>query len=289
MPIFAARYKRRRTMLKIFIFVIPVSIITLLSSCGSKEEAVKDYQVTADTLSSSVRTDMNLIRAGIPSPIIISRQISKSGYSYNKSILNSTGKGSGYSTKYQAAANLGIYGADFGYVAGYAQSQDVLEYVAQIAKLAKTVGVESAFSGEFGNKVSSSVGKEDTLMDVIDNAYAKAERNLQSNDRVSTTAIIIAGGWIEGLYIASEIVGTKAREPKTMQAYKKVYDQIYAFQYVSDLLKQYNKDADCVKMLEELKPLVNIMTDYARIPKLGQGDLDKIKDAVAPVRSRITG
>jgi hypothetical protein len=164
-----------------------------------------------------------------------------------------------------------------------------LESVAQIAKLAKTVGVESAFSGEFGNKVSSSVGKEDTLMDVIDNAYAKAERNLQSNDRVSTTAIIIAGGWIEGLYIASEIVGTKAREPKTMQAYKKVYDQIYAFQYVSDLLKQYNKDADCVKMLEELKPLVNIMTDYARIPKLGQGDLDKIKDAVAPVRSRITG
>ncbi len=277
-------------MLKNSLFIVPVSVLLVLSSCGgSKEETVKDYQETKDTLSSNVRVDMNLIRAGIPSPVVIAKQISKAGFSYNKSVLNPTSKASGYSTKYQAAANLGVYGADFGYVAGYAQSQDVLEYVAQIAKLAKTVGVESAFSGEFGNQVSSNVGKENTLMDVIDDAYAKAERNLRSNDRVSTTAIIVAGGWIEGLYMACEIISTKSREPKTMEAYRSVYDQVFAFQYVTDLLKQYKKDADCAKMLEELKPLTEIMEAYNKNPKMGQSDLAKIKEAVAPVRAKIVG
>jgi len=201
-------------MIKNLIFIVSVSTSLLLGSCKSKDETVKDYQETTDTLSSSVRADMNMIRAGIPSPIVLSKEISKAGYSYSKGALNPTSKASGYSTKYQAAANLGVYGADFGYVAGYGQSQDVLEYVAQIAKLAKTVGVESAFSDEFGKQVTDNVGHEDTLMDVIDGAYARAERNLRSNDRVSTTALIIGGGWVEGLYIATDIINTKPRDPK---------------------------------------------------------------------------
>ncbi len=276
-------------MLKKIVLSISVSGVVLFSSCGSKEEAVKDYQETTDTLSSSVRADMNLIRAGIPSPIKITKQIAKAGFPYNKGILNSSSKAAGYATKFQSASNLGVYGADFGYVAGYAQSADVLEYVAQVAKLAKTVGVESAFSGDFGNRVNSNVSKEDSLMDVIDDAYAKAERNLRSNDRVSTASLVVAGGWLEGLYIACEIISSKPRDGKTMEAYRTVYDQIFAYQYVTDLLTQYKKDADCAKMLEELKPLGDIMAAYAKTPKFGQGDLAKIKDAVAPVRAKIVG
>jgi hypothetical protein len=276
-------------MLKKIFFIAPLTATILLTSCGSKEEAVKDYQETTDTLSSEVRTDMSLIRAGIPSPILIAKQISKSGYSYNKGVLNSSSKSSSYSTKFQAAANLGVYGADFGYVAGYGQSQDVLEYVAQVAKLAKTVGVESAFNEEFGKEVTQNIGKEDTLMDVIDDAYGKAERNLRSNDRLSTTALIIAGGWIEGLYMGCEVIGAKPRDIKTNNAYRSVYDQVYAYRYIVDLLNQYKKDADCAKMLETLKPLDDAMKNAANNPKIGQAEVAIIKAAVAPVRSKITG
>lgn len=269
--------------------VAPLTAVLLLTSCGAKEEAVKDYQETTDTLSSEVRTDMSLIRAGIPSPIAVAKQISKGGYAYNKSVLNASSKSSNYSTKFQAAANLGVYGADFGYVAGYGQAQDVLEYVAQVAKLAKTVGVESAFSEDFGKEVNQNIGKEDTLMDIIDDAYVKAEDNLRSNDRVSTTALIIAGGWIEGLYIGSELVQAKPRDTKTNAAYTSVYDHVFAYKYVVDLLKQYKKDADCNKMLEELKPLEAVMKNCAEIPKLGPAELSKIKETIAPVRNKITG
>jgi len=276
-------------MLKNVFLVASVATLAVLTSCGGNEEVVKDYQETTDTLTSEVRTDMSLIRAGIPSPIVISKQISKAGYTYNKSVLNSSSKSSGYSTKLQAATNLGVYGADFGYVAGYGQSQDVLEYVAQVAKLSKTVGVESAFSEDFGKEINQNMGKEDTLMDVIDDAYTKAENNLRSNDRVSTTALIIVGGWIEGLYIGCEIIGTKPNDIKTSNAYKTIYDQVYAYSYIVDLLTQYKKEADCAKILEDLKPLLPVLQGYSAKPKLDQADLGIIKAAVAPVRAKIIG
>ena len=258
----------------------------ILTSCGGgHEEEIKDEEVTTDTLSADVRQNMNLIRVSIPSPILVTKQISKAGYNYNKSVLNSSSKSGGYSTKFQAAANLGIYGADLGYVAGYNQSQDVLEYLAQISKLAKTVGVESAFDQDFGKNLNDNAGKGDTLLNIIDEAYAKAERNLRSNDRVAAASVIIAGGWIEGLYIATEIATSKPDAGKDMC--HTIYNHTYAYSYVVELLNTYKKDADCAKMLEELKVAGSVLASYANNPKLGPSDVVKIKEAIVPVRNKI--
>ena len=257
----------------------------ILSSCGHKEVEVKDEQETTDTLSSDVRNNLNLIRVSIPSPLELTSKTAKAGYNYNKSVLNSGSKSSGYSTKFQAAANLGVYGADLGYVAGYKQSQDVLEYISQIAKLAKTVGVESAFDQDFGKNLNENAGKGDTLMNIIDEAYAKAERNLRSNDRISVASIIIAGGWIEGLFIATEVATSKG-DP-SIEVCHTIYDHTYAYSYVIELLSIYKKDVDCAKMLETLKTAEAVLSSYKSNPKLGPADVIKIKEAITPVRNKI--
>ena len=257
----------------------------IFNSCGHKEEEVKDEQVTTDTLTSEVRNNLNLIRVSIPSPLDVTKQTSKAGYNYNKSVLNSASKASGYSTKFQAAANLGVYGADLGYVSGYKQSQDVLEYIAQIAKLAKTVGIESAFDQDFGKSLNENAGKEDTLMDIVDEAYAKAERNLRSNDRVSIAAIMIAGGWVEGLYIATEIVTSKP--DAASEICHTIYNHTYAYSYVVELLNIYKKDPDCAKMLETLASADAILRGYSNNPKIGLNEVTKIKEAITAVRNKI--
>lgn len=273
-------------------FVVAVTSATIiLSSCGGekKEHQSLDYQETTDTLTSSVRADLNIIRSGIPSPVAVAKTISKAGYSFNKGVLNSSSKASGYSGKYAAAANLGVYGADFGYVAGFGQSQEVLEYMSQVAKLAKTVGVESAFSEDFGKSINDNMSSNDSLMDVVESAYSKAERNLRSQDRVNAAALIIAGGWIEGLYIGVNTVAAKPRDQKTEEAYKSVYNQIYAYSYVVDLLTELKKDADCAKMLEDFKTIAPIMEQFKNTPKIKEEDVNKIKEAIAPLRNKIVG
>lgn len=271
---------------KICISLSSIVLVSIaLSSCGEKKEEVKDEEVTTDTLSDEVRTNLNLIRVSIPSPLEVTKLLSKSGYNYNKSILNPSGKSSSYSSKFQAASNLGVYGADLGYVAGYNQTQDVMEYAAQIMKLAKTVGVESAFDQEFGKNLTEN--KSDTLMGFIDEAYAKAERNLRSNERVSTSALIIAGGWIEGLYIASGEVSARSQDDKNGELYHNIYNHVYAFKYVIDLLSQYKNNPDCAKMLEELNTIQSTIEPYREKTRPTQEDALKIKEIILPIRSKI--
>ena len=269
-----------------------VVISTALFACGgSKEEhgGPVDEEVTTDTLSAEVRTNMNIIRVSIPSPLLVTKQIAKAGYNYNKGILNPSSKSSGYSTKLQAAANLGVYGADLGYTAGYNQSQDVLEYVAQIGKLAKNVGVEAAFDQGFGKSLNDNIGKEDTLESVIEGAYEKAERNMKSNARVSSASIMIAGGWVEGLYIATEAISSTSsgKDSTNTELFHTVFNHVYAYSYVINLLSQFKTDADCAKMLEELKPLASTLGPYAKMPKMKKADIIKIKEYITPVRNKI--
>ena len=110
------------------IFSLAAIVSLTLLACGGEEHTGPiDEEITTDTLSAEVKMQINVIRVSIPSPLLVTKQIAKGGYNYNKSILNPSSKASGYSAKLQAAANLGVFGADLGYAAGYSQSQDVLE------------------------------------------------------------------------------------------------------------------------------------------------------------------
>lgn len=271
-----------------FHFSVVAAAALVLASCGGGDEGPKDEQITTDTLSETVRADITLIINSIPSPLDMTKDLSKAGYNYNNAAMNSASKSSGYSTKFQQAANLGGYGACLGYATSYGQSQDVIGYLAAIAKLAKAVGVESAFDENFMKELTANVGKSDTLDQMIDKVYRKAERNLRSNDRVATMALVFAGGWVEGLHIACETTGSKPRdEKKNGMLYDKIYTHVNALPYVIDLLDQYKNDADCVKMSKSLTELREVVDPLAKVASIQQEQAAKIKEALAPVRKSI--
>lgn len=276
-------------MQKNLIQLFAVTIISFgMTSCGEEQQVVADYEETTDTLTAEVTTNMNLIRVSIPAPTVIAGAMSSAGLNFNKSLLNSAGKSGSYSTKYQAAVNLGIYGADIGYLASYNQTQDFLTYVKEIGKLAKVVGVEQAFDEEFASNITDAFGKGDTLKEMINQAYLKAERNLRSNERVATSALIIAGGWIEGLYLAAEAASEKATDEASKTGlYHEVFNQVFAFQYVLDLLTQYENDPDCKKMLEELEPAKSVLLKMSRVNKMNISHIQQIKEVVSPLRSKL--
>ena len=89
----------------------------------------------------------------IPSPIQTAILIEKSGADYNKGYLNDSKLVTTYATNYQKALNLGVYGADVGYVTIYDQSQDALKYMSVINKLSD----EQALDDAAANSTSSTV------------------------------------------------------------------------------------------------------------------------------------
>jgi hypothetical protein len=212
---------------QIILTTITLSLFAL-ASCGPKIVENRDEQVTKDTLKDAVVADVSLIRSNIPSPSAISKNFSKAGYPYMKNLLNPASKGSSYSTKFQAAFGMGAYGADMGYIGSYNQNGDAAEYMGQIGKLAQQLKIESAFDPAFIQRMGAAKG--DSINDMLNEAFAKAERNLRSNDRMATAALVITGGWIEGLHIAVDAIGTKPKDAKNSDLYHDIYVHVFAFQ-----------------------------------------------------------
>ena len=68
----------------------------------------------------------------LPSPLQTTLLIKASGANYHADMLNSPDAASGYSISMEKALNLGIYGADLGYVTCYEQTQDALSEAVEL-------------------------------------------------------------------------------------------------------------------------------------------------------------
>lgn len=265
------------------------SVSLFFCSCGGQEEdtTLKDIEITTDTISSEVRVNFDLIRVNIPSPGALTQKLSAAKIVYNKSFLLPAGKASSYSSNYQKAIGLGALGSDLGLSASYNQPQDALEYLTQIGKLAGDLGIGSAFDPEFSKQLLGSIGKPDTFQLMLDKAFDKAERNLRSNQRVATTVLMVAGGWVEGLHTSIEELNTNPKGPNTKAIYTDLSIHCHAFKYVFELLEAYKSNPDCAKLLSEMEPSKTTLISFG---KMGWGPdaLPKLRETVTALRNKIT-
>ncbi|MGB0886804.1 MAG: hypothetical protein ACPGSL_01665 [Vicingaceae bacterium] len=148
----------------------------------------------------------------IPSPIQTAILIKNVGSNYNKEILNEPSKLASYSTNFKKAINLGIYGADLGYVTLYDQTQDAISFLTAVKSIADDLGVSSAFDIELVERFEMNIGNQDSLLVLVSDAYKASDRFLKGNEQNNIGSLILAGGWIESLYFAvntAEMTGNK--------------------------------------------------------------------------------
>ncbi len=265
----------------------------LFSSCGSKPEEenseAKDFEVTKDTIQSEVRVNFDMLRVNIPTPKALTAQLSASKINYNKGFLLSSGKAGSFSSNSQKAIGLGAMGADLSIAAAYNQSQDAVEYLGQIGKLAADLGIGTAFDPEFCKQLLSNVSKPDTFQIMLDKAFDKAERNLRSNARVATAIQMITGGWIESLYISVEGLNTNPNGPKVQAIYSDISAHCHSFDYIFQLLDEFKSNADCAKLAADLAPFKPMLVSIAKNNKIGPNELPKVRETSTALRNKIIG
>lgn len=191
-----------------------VIAVVFLTSCGgdNKKEDGKDELVeTPDT----VKT--NIVNVGgelfsVPSPIQTALLIQKSGITYDKSILHASNKVNTFSTDYSKSINLGIYGADLGYVSLYNQTQDALGYLASVKQLADKLGISAAFDASTMERIKNNVTNKDSMMVLVGIAYRGSDAYLKNNQRTNVSSLILTGGWIESMHFSVTAYKSKPTE-----------------------------------------------------------------------------
>lgn len=228
----------------------------VLTGCGDSETKKDEVTEVDKEIVDDPGTDMNVKLGGhffsIPSPFETANLLKESGAPFDADMINAADNASNYTTDFYKALNLGIYGADLGYITIYNNnSNDAISYLTAVQKLAEEVRVGGAFDKSMIDRFSQNMGKQDSMLVLVSDAYRAGDQYLKNNDKADVASLILAGGWIEALHFATEI-GIKHKNPDVIA---RIGEQKTTLENLIQLLREYSSQEDYVLLADELQAL----------------------------------
>ncbi len=230
--------------------IIILSTIALVSfGCGNDEDAVVEEETKQeDNSKQSQLLEIDGKVFSIPSPIQTAALIKNSGTNYSKEVLNVPSNVTKYSTNFKKAVNLGVYGADLGYVTLYEQTQDAISFLTAIKSLGDDLGVSSAFDMELVQRFEKNIGNQDSILSLVSDAYKSSDRYLKDSQQNDVGGLILAGGWIESLYFAT----SAAKMTNNKEIIKRIGEQKTTVNNLIKLLTPYYSKPDFTAFVDSL-------------------------------------
>ena len=231
---------------------------TILLACGENEteEVITEEVLTEIVVNKSSEIEDRVGKAQmvfrtIPSPLETAMLFQKGGTEYSEGITNPVENVKNYVSSIDQSLNLGVYGADLSFVNIFKQTQKSMLYMNCAKVLADELGVTSAFKAETIERMQTNMNNRDSLMVLINDAFWEVDAHMKGNDQGHLSGLIIAGGWIEGLYLGSSNLDKENPSQEIMQL---IADQKYSLKSLIELLNTY-EDEDVLALAEKLKPL----------------------------------
>ena len=178
-----------------------------LSSCGSEKKEEKNTSEEFEQAESDLKEQIQEVVYEIPSPSEIPFLLEATGAEFNGSLIHDNNRAGEYmSLNDKAAINLGIYAADIGYLVSYDKVQESLTYMGTAKKLADNLGISGSFDVELIKRFEDNLSRKDSLAILLNNTIQKTETYLKDDNRNRLAALIVAGSFIEGLYISTQLI-----------------------------------------------------------------------------------
>jgi hypothetical protein len=190
----------------------------------------------------------------LPSPLETAMLIKNAGAEYNEELLNPTGNTSMYITSKSKALNLGVYSTDLSYASLFG------------------LNILDAISEETIKFLEENINNRDAVIDVISETLMNSSSFLKENGLEATASVILVGGWMEGLYIATSLVDE--HELKGNKLVERIVDQKLSLDIMVNLLMQSSEDTDAMAVLEDVKALKEIFNKIT----IEQGEVTAVED-----------
>lgn len=234
-----------------YIFLLGFSALSF--SCGTSTDSDGISMADTSTVSIQETTEktQNIFNS-IPSPVETSQLLEASGARYDAMYLNPIENVSKYATVASKALNLGIYGFDLSFTSVFDQTQESMLYLQCANKLATGLGISGSFDENTSSRLEANQDNKDSLLAIISESYWGADKYLKENGQPGVSTIFIAGGWLEGLYLATRIANeTQNEEVATLIGkQKQSFDNLYTL-----LESQSSQNHDVENILNQLKEL----------------------------------
>lgn len=204
------------------------------------------------------------ISKNISSPVEIANLLQMLEVPFSEKYLATSIDANKQNTNFNKALKLGILGADLGYLNMYEMTGSSLDVLSSIRKLAEDINVGQFFDFESIKRLSQNKSNLDSLLYISIDSYNQIDKYLRANDRGQLSALMIIGVWIEGQYLATQVI---SQFPDKM---------------LSDRIAEQKIILNDLLLL--IGPYCNRDQDFTNLCK----DLLRIKDQYRPVRITYT-
>ncbi|MDQ3046144.1 MAG: hypothetical protein M3R27_01250 [Bacteroidota bacterium] len=275
-------------MKKITLYLITVSFAMGFLSCADSSSE-KVVIVTHDDTLSEVKEEKgvplkyDMIISDIPFPFEILDELYEKNITFNQDVLNPVSNSSKYNQYNSKALNLGIYGADLAYAVTFEQFQQIGSYVKNTKRLAEDLNIPLAFNQAMLGKYEKHKENKDSLARAVYDSYTEVDKALKNNEREGMAALVVAGSWLEGLYISGKTFLDAEKNDKNKTLYKTISGQKESLTIIIKLLNEYNSDPFISKLNTELKEIRAVYTGMA----IDEKGLMILHEKVAKLRKNI--
>jgi hypothetical protein len=264
-----------RTALKLLIMFIFLAMS--FSSCKHETKAKKNITPSfstykSDSTGKAVEPTTSEILYGLITPTEVTAIFSRLQVPYNEDILNPTSNKELYTSNAKASLNLGIYGVDFGYIKMFGIGQKMINYIQTVLDMSNKLGIPDKFLTEPIRRMESDGASPDTIMALVNKSYKDIEDHLRKDGRESTAGLMLMGGWVEALYITSQLLYDPQNPDK--QVIEKIAQQKYTLNSLLNFMRNYYDDPVVVYYTKKLIYLKRYFDTFDIYFKIGDLKID---------------
>ena len=194
-----------------------------------------------------------------PTPNEINEIIKKEDLVFNESLLNPENKVSNYTNDQSISLNLGIYLADMAYSAFFGQIHKFKSYLGVVKQLTNHLLISPETKEELISNFIKHSNDFDSIYQFTHDYYYKMINELEQNYSASAMSLIVAGAYIECLYIALNL--TKYEEDSSL--IQIVAKQKFAFNNLINCCKFKSRDKDITSILNDLLEIQDIYNNVS--------------------------
>lgn len=229
-----------------------LSLVLLVTACqpaGQNTTKEELDSLAADTSQNGRAEKVIKIFYNVPSPLEMATLVQRDNASFYAELLSPVENLERFNTHANTALNIGVYGVDLSYAKIFGQNQKALKYLQAIKKLSNKLGIPQDDAENIFEKIEGNVENSDTLLKVINQTYNTADKYLKDNERETTASLIIVGGWIEAMYIATNIY---KKEENPEDILERIVVQKLSLNTLIELLSNQQDDRVVAAYLQKL-------------------------------------
>ena len=254
------------------ILMVFILVLCLFAGCkgGKKapQEEVKVDMKDNTAILQDIKQAEKIFQA-LPSPLESAMLIKSAGAGFDEKLLNPVSNVNNYVTNKAMALNLGIYTCDLSFASMYEQTQLLIDYMNAAKKMADGLGILKAIEQKDIDELEENINNSEVIMRIVSETFMNSNSYLEDNGQPATAAMVLVGGWIEGLYISTQLVDMNDFNGNKLVG--RIIDQKLSIDILLNLLNGSKGN-----------PAVDeLMTEVAKLKTV----FDKIKIDTSPIRT----